>query len=38
MLTLGIDSSGRTASCALAEDGVLLGEYRTNIGLTHILA
>lgn len=35
MLTLGIDSSGRTASCALAEDGVLLGEYSTNIGLTH---
>lgn len=35
MLTLGIDSSGHTASCALLEDGMLLGEYSTNIGLTH---
>ncbi len=35
MLTLGIDSSGHTASCALVQDGVVLGEYSTNIGLTH---
>ena len=35
MLILGIDSSGHTASCALLEDGVVLAEYSTNIGLTH---
>ncbi len=35
MLTLGIESSGKTASAALAEDGVLLSEYTLNIGLTH---
>lgn len=35
MLTLGIDSSGKTASAALVENGVVLGEYSVNIGLTH---
>ncbi len=35
MLILGIDSSGHTASCAILEDGVVLAEYSTNIGLTH---
>ncbi len=35
MLTLGIDSSGKTASAALMEDGVVLSEYSANIGLTH---
>lgn len=35
MLVLGIDSSGHTASCALLEGQTVLGEYSTNIGLTH---
>ncbi|MGN8817534.1 tRNA (adenosine(37)-N6)-threonylcarbamoyltransferase complex dimerization subunit type 1 TsaB [Oribacterium sp. HCP28S3_H8] len=35
MLVLGIESSGKTASTALWEDGTVLAEYSVNIGLTH---
>lgn len=35
MKILGIDSSGLVASVAVAEDGVLLGEYTTNYKKTH---
>lgn len=35
MKLLAIDTSSRTASCAIVEDGVLLGEFYTNISLTH---
>lgn len=35
MLILGIDASGRTASAALYQDGLILAEYTTNLGLTH---
>ncbi len=34
-MILGIDSSGKTASVALIDQGVVLAEYQTNIGLTH---
>lgn len=32
---LALDTSSKAASCALMEDGVLLGEYFLNAGLTH---
>ncbi|MBQ3390992.1 MAG: tRNA (adenosine(37)-N6)-threonylcarbamoyltransferase complex dimerization subunit type 1 TsaB, partial [Clostridia bacterium] len=35
MLILAVDSTGSAASCALLEDGVLLGEHYLNIGYTH---
>ena len=35
MKVLGIDSSGLVASVAVAEDGILLGEYTTNYKKTH---
>ena len=35
MKILGIDSSGLVASVAVAEDGILLGEYTTNYKKTH---
>lgn len=35
MKILGIDSSGLVASVAMAEDGILLGEYTTNYKKTH---
>ena len=35
MKLLGIESSGLVASVAVAEDGVLLGEYTTNYKKTH---
>ena len=34
-MILGIDSSGKTASVALVDQGIVLAEYQTNIGLTH---
>lgn len=35
MIVLGIDSSAKSASCALYQDGKLLGESFLNNGLTH---
>lgn len=35
MKLLAIDTSSRTASCAIVEDGVLLGEFYANVKLTH---
>jgi len=35
MLMLALDASAKAASAALARDGVLLGQYFQNCGLTH---
>lgn len=35
MKLLAIDTSSRSASCAVVEDGVLLGEFYANVTLTH---
>lgn len=35
MKLLAIDTSSRSASCAVAEDGALLGEFYANVKLTH---
>lgn len=35
MKLLAIDTSSRTASCAVVENGILLGEFYANIKLTH---
>ena len=35
MKLLSIDTSSQSASCAISEDGKLLGEFFTNINLTH---
>ena len=35
MTILALDTSSRAASCALMRDGVLVGEFFANIGLTH---
>ena len=35
MLILALDTSGKTASCALAEDGVLLAEVKQETNLSH---
>lgn len=35
MLILALDSTAVSASVALCRDGVLLGEYTVNVGLTH---
>ena len=35
MKLLSLDASSKAASCALAEDGRLLGEYYADCGLTH---
>ena len=35
MITLGIDTSSKSCSCALVGDGRLLGEFYLNTGLTH---
>lgn len=35
MKLLAIDTSSRTASCAVVEDGVLLGEFYANVKMTH---
>lgn len=35
MKLLAIDTSSRSASCAVTEDGVLLGEFYANVKLTH---
>lgn len=35
MLILAMDTSGTNCSCALLEDGLLLGEYNLNAGLKH---
>ena len=35
MLTLAFETSAKTASCALVENGKLLGEHYINTGMTH---
>lgn len=35
MIVLGVDSSAKSASCALIKDGILLGESFINNGYTH---
>lgn len=35
MKLLAIDTSSQSASCAVTEDGVLLGEFYSNVKLTH---
>lgn len=35
MLILALDTSGKTASCALAEDGVLIAEVKQDTNLSH---
>lgn len=35
MLTLALESSAKSASVALVEDGQLLAQYNQNTGLTH---
>ena len=35
MTVLGIDTSGKTASCAVLRDGILLGQRSVYTSLTH---
>lgn len=35
MITLGIDTTAKAASAALAEDGRIISEFYTNVGLQH---
>ena len=35
MVTLGVDTSSKSCSCAIERDGRLLGEFYLNTGLTH---